>query len=44
MNTLQAFVLGVMVACTPSMMFLARKLWWPPVIGCDEGRPAASDG
>jgi hypothetical protein len=36
MSTLQAFVLGVMAAWTPSLVFLAWSLWRVPSTGFED--------
>jgi hypothetical protein len=36
MSTIQAFLLGAMVAWTPSLVFLACALWQAPLLEFDE--------
>jgi hypothetical protein len=43
MTTLQAFVLGAMVAWTPSLIYLAYYLWRAPLTRFDEDISSAFD-
>jgi hypothetical protein len=43
MTTLQAFVLGAMVAWTPSLIYLAYCLWRAPLTRFDEDISSAFD-
>ena len=39
MTAIQAFLLGAMVAWTPSLVFVAYQIWRAPLIDFDEEGP-----